>query len=183
MRKIKIDEEFKALLPTLDTETYARLEDNILKYGCRAAIVLWGDIIIDGHNKYAICTKHKIPYKTIRMEFGCREEALIWIITTQVSRRHLTPTQMSYYRGLHYRMARQLTGGPADESEKGQIDAFHGSILNRLAEHYRVSKNTIERDARFSESIDAVSAASPDTRRQILSREGLIHKNLLGGYI
>ena len=102
MRKIKIDEEFMSLLPTLDTETYARLEDNMRKYGCRAAIVLWNDVIIDGHNKYAICTKHKIPYKTVRMEFCCREEALIWIIKTQVSRRHLTPMQMSYYRGLHY---------------------------------------------------------------------------------
>jgi len=177
MRIIKIDEEFMSLLPTLDTETYARLEDNIRKYGCREAIVLWNDVIIDGHNKYEICTKHKIPYRTVRMEFDCREEALIWIITTQVSRRNLTPTQMSYYRGLHYRMVKQLTGGPADKSEKGQFDPFH------LAEHYRVSKNTIERDARLSESIDAVSAASPETKRQILSREGIIHKNVLGGYI
>ena len=183
MRKIKIDEEFMSLLPTLDTETYERLEDNIRKYGCREAIVLWNDVIIDGHNKYEICTKHKIPYRTVRMEFDCREEALIWIITTQVSRRHLTPTQMSYYRGLHYRMVKQLAGLPAGKSEKCQNDPFHGTTINHLAEHYRVSKNTIERDARLSESIDAVSAASPETKRQILSREGIIHKNILGGYI
>ena len=133
MREIKIDEEFKTLLPALNAETYARLEENILEHGCRDAIVLWNDIIIDGHNRYAICTEHEIPYRTVDMEFGSREETLIWIITTQVSRRNLTPMQMSYYRGLHYRANKQIQGKNnqySRESEKYQNDTFHGATKN-----------------------------------------------------
>lgn len=26
--------------------------------GCRDPLVLWGDVLIDGHNRYSICTKH-----------------------------------------------------------------------------------------------------------------------------
>ena len=180
MREIIIDEEFKALLPSLDAETYARLEENILEHGCREAIVLWNDIIVDGHNRFAICTEHEIPYKTVDMEFGSREEAVIWIITTQVSRRNLTPMQMSYYRGLHYRANKQLKGRPKDENKMRQNDAFIGATRNQLAEQYKVSPKTIERDAKFSESIDAISSVSPDARRQILSGGVVVSKTVLG---
>ena len=52
MQKIIIDEEFKGLLPELDKETYESLEANILQNGCRDSLVLWGDILIDGHNRF-----------------------------------------------------------------------------------------------------------------------------------
>ena len=81
MQNIVIDEEFKFLLPTLDKETYARLEEDIIQNGCRDALVLWGDVLIDGYNRYAICTEHDIPFKTVNKELGTREDALIWIIT------------------------------------------------------------------------------------------------------
>jgi len=35
MQKIIIDEEFKALLPALDKETYDMLEANLIQNGCR----------------------------------------------------------------------------------------------------------------------------------------------------
>jgi len=180
MREIIIDEQFKALLPTLNAETYARLEENILEYGCREAIVLWNDMIIDGHNRYAICTEHEIPYKTVDMAFGSREEALIWIITTQVSRRNLTPMQMSYYRGLHYRANKYIKGYYPRENEMSQNGTSAGATKNQLAEHYKVSKNTILRDAKLSESLDAISAVSPEAKRRILSGGVVVNKTILG---
>jgi hypothetical protein len=33
--------------------------------GCRDALVLW-DVLVDGHNRYGICTKHGIAFKTIQ---------------------------------------------------------------------------------------------------------------------
>jgi len=132
MRKIIIDEQFKALLPALDAETYAKLEQNILEYGCRDAIVLWNDVIIDGHNRYAICTEHDLPYRTVDMEFKSREDAVIWIITTQMSRRNLTPVQMSHYKGLQYRVNKQIKGRIAAENKMRQNDAFIGAAINQL---------------------------------------------------
>ena len=110
MQKIIIDEEFKALLPALDEDTYAMLEENLMQNGCRDSIVLWGDILIDGHNRHEICSKHNIPFNTINRDFGSREEALIWIISTQVARRNLTQIQLSHFRGLHYIVDKKMHG-------------------------------------------------------------------------
>lgn len=60
-----------------------------MKEGCRDALVLWGDILIDGHNRYEICTKHNIPYKTVQKEFGSREAVIEWIILNRFGRRNL----------------------------------------------------------------------------------------------
>lgn len=45
--------------------------------------------MIDGHNRYEICTKHGIPYTTIQKEFADRDEAIQWIILNQFGRRNL----------------------------------------------------------------------------------------------
>ena len=184
MQHIIIDEEFKALLPALDEQTFSELEQNILQYGVRDPIVLWNDILIDGHNRYAICQKHELPFHTIDMEFDTREEVLIWIISTQVSRRNLTPMQLSYFRGLHHRADKQMVGSVnqyTNQSAKPQNGGEQKplSTSKRLAEKYRVSKNTIERDAKLSEAIDEIGKVSPEAKMKILSGEVSINKNVL----
>ena len=51
MTNIKIDPEFKSLIPPLSVEEYEGLEQNILEDGCRDALGTWrvdaGEIIID----------------------------------------------------------------------------------------------------------------------------------------
>ena len=63
---IIIDEDIKCLMPTLDKETYALLEENILENGCRDALTLWDGILIDGFNrtKSAPSTAYRSPPKT-----------------------------------------------------------------------------------------------------------------------
>jgi len=147
MPKIIIDQEFKDLLPELDKETFTLLEENIIQNGCRDSLVLWGDILIDGHNRYAICTKHKIPFNTIKKEFASREDVLVWMISTQVSRRNLSPMQLSNYRGLHYQADKKIQGThnqyAVRPSEKSQNETFQNLTASRLATRYKVSRNTI----------------------------------------
>jgi uncharacterized protein YkvS len=38
------------LLPPLGDSTFASLEKNIIKYGCKFPLVLWDKILIDGYN-------------------------------------------------------------------------------------------------------------------------------------
>ena len=52
---IKINEKFKSIIPPLSKEEYEGLEQSIITEGCRDAICLWNDTIIDGHNRYDIC--------------------------------------------------------------------------------------------------------------------------------
>jgi len=89
--KLKINPEFKDLIPPLTVEELQQLEQNILAEGkCRDAIKVWRDYIIDGHNRYAICQKHGIPYRVQKLPFASKTDAKIWIAENQLGRRNLT---------------------------------------------------------------------------------------------
>lgn len=87
--EIVIDNEFKSLIPPLTDDEYDGLRDSILSEGCRDALVLWGNTLIDGHNRYEICEKHGIPFKTIQKDFDSRDAVIEWIILNQFGRRNL----------------------------------------------------------------------------------------------
>jgi hypothetical protein len=76
--KLMTYQEFRDLTRASSASEYESLENNILKYGCRHPIITWGDIIIDGHKRYAICQKHNLPFTVNRMEFGSFAEAKRW---------------------------------------------------------------------------------------------------------
>ena len=86
---MKIDAEFQSLIPPLTYEEKIMLEESILSEGCRDAIVVWNDTIIDGHNRYEICTKYNIPFETVNRDFDSRNDAVEWIIKNQFGRRNL----------------------------------------------------------------------------------------------
>ena len=86
---MKIDNEFKTLIPPLTAEEYQGLEKSILAEGCRDSLIVWHDTLIDGHNRYKICTEHGIPFKTIVKDFESREKVIEWIILNQFGRRNL----------------------------------------------------------------------------------------------
>jgi len=182
---IIIDEEFKRILPALDDTTLAWLEENILEYGCREPIVLWNGILIDGHHRYSILTKHKLPVNTVSMEFNSRDEVLIWIISTQVSRRNLNPMQLSYFRGLHYNADKRIVGNTTGRNqhklECGQNDHIPKPqpTAGRLADHYNVSSKTIRRDAQVASAISKIGETSPETKTDILSGKTQITRKQL----
>jgi N6-adenosine-specific RNA methylase IME4 len=81
--------KFKEVIPPLTKEEYSGLEESILKEGCRDELVVWGDILIDGHNRYEICQKHNIKIKTKEINFNNEDEARLWIIKNQFNRRNI----------------------------------------------------------------------------------------------
>jgi len=170
------------LLPTLDEKTYADLEANLLENGCHDALVLWNGILVDGFNRYKICTEHNIPFRTVNKDFTSRAHVIIWVIFTQISRRNLTSIQLSYYRGRHYREEKQIQGinrQHTEESKKEQNVPFYGSTANRLSDIYNVSSMTIKRDSNLSKAIDAIGESSPEAKQKVLSGEATINKNHL----
>jgi N6-adenosine-specific RNA methylase IME4 len=88
--RIRIDPEFRSLIQPPTAEEYAQLERDILRdKGARDPIVLWGNIVLDGHARYEICRKHKLPFKTIQRECTTRNAARFFIIRNQLGRRNL----------------------------------------------------------------------------------------------
>lgn len=91
---IVINEELKQYIDPLTPNEYAALERSLLAEGCRDALVLWGDVLIDGHNRYEICSKYDLPFKTIQNDsFQSLEDVLLWMIDNQLGRRSVSDFQ------------------------------------------------------------------------------------------
>lgn len=91
MKELIIDSEFRDLIPPLDETELKGLEEDILRDGVRHAITVWQGTIVDGHNRYVIAQKHRLPFKTEEMQFDDRDAAKIWIIRTQLNKRNVPP--------------------------------------------------------------------------------------------
>lgn len=86
---IQIDKEFRDLIPPLGLEELQQLEQNVKADGCRDPIVTWNGTIVDGHNRYEICTRNGIKFSTVEKSFSDRSGAILWIIDNQFGRRNL----------------------------------------------------------------------------------------------
>lgn len=113
MQTITIDNEFKNLIPPLTDEEYAGLEQSIIEEGCRDALITWNGILIDGHNRYEICTKHNIDFETREFFFDSRNDVIVWIIKNQFGRRNLP----AYERA---RLALRLKPALAEKAKENQ---------------------------------------------------------------
>lgn len=87
---MKTKKEFQDLIPPLSPEEFIGLEESIKKEGCREPLILWNDILIDGHNRKLICDKYSIPYETKELEFENENEVKLWMIDNQLNRRNLS---------------------------------------------------------------------------------------------
>jgi len=91
---MKKDPELEKLIPPLQEKEYKQLENNILEQGYRddEPILLWNNIIIDGHHRKKICDKHNIkpPTKDMTDKFTSKQEVKVWMINNQKGRRNLT---------------------------------------------------------------------------------------------
>lgn len=86
--------ELKAYIDPLTPDEHEALERSILDEGCRDALVLWGNILVDGHNRYGICQKHGLPFKTIQNErFQNMEDIHLWMIDQHLGRRSVSDFQ------------------------------------------------------------------------------------------
>ena len=59
---LAVDPEFRDLIPPLNEEELKLLEESLVADGCESPLTVWNGVIIDGHNRYAICRKHDIPF-------------------------------------------------------------------------------------------------------------------------
>ncbi|PFH07787.1 hypothetical protein BCF11_0125 [Collimonas sp. PA-H2] len=91
---ITIDEQLRAYIDPLTEDEFAALERSLLSEGCRDALVLWGDLLVDGHNRYGICQKHGIPFNTLQNDtFQSIDDVHLWMIDNHLGRRSVSDFQ------------------------------------------------------------------------------------------
>jgi len=163
MINIIIDATFQAMIAPPTTAEYELLETSILAEGCRDSLVLWGNILIDGHNRHKVCTQHGIEFNVVNRDFGNRDAVADWIYSNQLGRRNLTLDQMKILRGRRYNLLKKdkennlLPGGPSI----GQIDpsskistSIKSNTADMMAKQYGISASTIKREGVEAELID-----------------------------
>ncbi len=192
MRKLKTDEEFKHLIRPLRRREYAQLEQNILADGCRDPIVVWNDVIVDGHNRYEICVRHGISFETKDMEFECREAAIAWICANQLGRRNITEETRKFLIGMQYESEKVVTrirnkiGKNQHSLEEDAVNdevediACRHWTAQRIAEENNVSAATVQKYAIFTRALEEIGKKEPKLVPKILSGQYKIaHKHVM----
>lgn len=142
----RIDEEFRGLIPDLTDEEKVELRASINADGCRDALVVWKEkqILLDGHNRFEICTELGKDFKVREKSLEDRDAAELWIIDNQDARRNLTPFQRAELQlkrkaiVARQAKARMLAG----KKDPGQ-NSDQGKTLKVLAAAAGVSHDTL----------------------------------------
>lgn len=170
---INIDSEFKGLIPPLTSDERQGLEKSLLAEGCRDALVLWGDTLIDGHNRFEICTRNKIPFKTVQKEFADRRSAIEWIILNQFGRRNLPAHERA-------RLALRLKPMIADRAKAQQARTEENRVCQISDEQAIDTKKELAKVAGVShDTIAKVERIEEEAPQPIIeaSRKGEISVN------
>jgi hypothetical protein len=86
-----IDPELQGLIPHLTGDEHALLESSIVQEGCRDALVVWNGALVDGHNRFEICTRLGIDYQVVALEgYEDRTSVIAWMLHNQLGRRNLS---------------------------------------------------------------------------------------------
>lgn len=89
--KLKIHPRFSKVFRELTPEEKRTLEHLLLRDGVMDYIKTWNGYIVDGHNRYEICTRNNIKFNTIEMtELKSEDDVELWIRNFGSGRRNLT---------------------------------------------------------------------------------------------
>lgn len=190
--KLKINMEFKNLIRPLQRKEFLQLEANILSDGCRDPIVTWKGFIVDGHNRYEICTEHQIPFEILEMDFECKEAAIAWICANQLGRRNITEETRKFLIGMQYETEKVVASrrnalgtnqySAMDPEDREAVSAAPSGHLTaqKIADENHISQGTVQKYAMYTRALEAIGKICPTMVPKILSGQYKIsHKNLL----
>lgn len=185
--QIKIDPELKALIPLLSQEELRQLEANIVEHGgARDPLVIWPReshaVLLDGHNRYEICTRLGLQYKVTEMQFDTVTDAADWMDKNQLGRRNLHPDAFTLLLGRRFnRQKRQSAGAPPENKNKlgknkgrrreNQLAQFGpiDSTAAKIGKEHGVGRNTVKRAGKFAEAVKTAKTIAPDIESKVAS--------------
>lgn len=186
---LKIDPEFKDVIPPISSEEFEQLENNIVAEGeILSPIIIWNGYIVDGHNRYKILQKHpEIKYRTFEKHFEDKFEAIAWICKNQIGTRNLSERYMKYLRGKQYEAetksvkfyGNQYVNADGTrtnfvkESGLGYSNPDHKAHGTRteLAQRNGVPESQIRYARQFSRGLDAAEEVVPGIKHEVLTGE------------
>ena len=180
--EIRIDEGLRAYIDPLTDDEREALERSLLAEGCRDALVLWGDLLVDGHNRHALCMKHGIPFETRQnTSFKSIEDVHLWMIENHLGRRSVSDFQRGVLALRKKEILQARTAStPAPDDPPWDEDSGEPPPLPAAAVSQALSRQALARAARISSNtlgqIEKIQkAAAPELVRAV--KDGAISIN------
>ncbi len=143
---ITINEELRVYIDPLTSDEYAALERSLLAEGCRDSLVLWDDLLIDGHNRYGICQKHGIAFNTVQNEtFKSMEDVHLWMIDNHLGRRSVSDFQ----RGVLALRKKEILAARLAQAKESSAESPENTAA-QSSEEPPLTREVIARAARVS---------------------------------
>ena len=133
------------LLPDMQEGEFDELKDDIKKNGLLNPIVLFENFILDGKHRYRACLESNI--NPIFTDFsGDKQKALSFVISQNIRRRNLDPSQRSV---IGIRIKKELADLAAErQKEAGKLGSEFGKLggrgIDKGTEEYRDKKREME---------------------------------------
>ena len=195
---LKTDEDFMNLIPPKRKVDFEILEKKIIEEGCLEPIKVWNGFILDGHSRYRICQKHKIPYEIKMHEFDSKTDACIWLAHYQLKCNNLTEEYSRYLVGKVYELERSKYSDvkpPAKNQYSASLDEddiptaieFSNSInyvsarqtATVIGDIYHLSYGTVQKYSYYARAIDILRSKEPGLVPKIMSGRTKISHNAL----
>ncbi|MCD7878964.1 MAG: hypothetical protein LUG16_03410 [Candidatus Gastranaerophilales bacterium] len=167
IHKLKIDSKFETLIPPLSADEFKALEESIKNDGCREPICAWNKTIIDGHNRYKICSANNIPFYIQEINFDSKDEAINWICINQLVRKNISDKTRRYLIGKRYEAEKIIN---AKKNPKGRnqytvelnkIAVTNTDIAIALGKEYNIASVTVRKYASYAKLVDNLLEKNP----------------------
>ncbi|WP_025516536.1 hypothetical protein [Bordetella trematum] len=187
---IEINEELRTYIDPLTPDEFAALEQSILAEGCRDALVLWGNVLVDGHNRYEICTRHGLEFRTMQNpRFRSFDDVRLWMIDNHLGRRSVSDYQRGVLALRKKQILQMREAPPEGEARASSAEPVAVPTRQELAREARLSSNTLAQIERIEQravpelvhavrsgdiSINAAAAVAslPQERQQAAAQGG-----------
>lgn len=149
----------------------------------------WPHILIDGHNRYEICTRLGLPFETLTQDFADRDAVMDWMDANQLGRRNITPDQFTLLLGRRYNRAKKAQfsrpGNDSASKRDGQnVQRDIQTTAEKLAVEHGVDERTVRRAGQYAEAVAIVEKAVPGftqaitpTRQAVIKAAAIMEKS------
>jgi ParB-like chromosome segregation protein Spo0J len=174
--KYKIEPEIQKCLPPLDKEAYQDLKTSLEKgYDKDYPIIVWKGhgVIVDGHHRYSLCRDLGKEPVISEKDFESIEDAIIYALDHQKSRRNLAPGQLAIIGIARYEAGEKIAARKRQAVENREAQSLslnHSEVKGKSA---TIIANKIGITTYDVESMRAVKAKGLPEIETLVMKEGL----------
>jgi 16S rRNA G966 N2-methylase RsmD len=175
---IKEDQQYSSLLPTIDSEKYSQLKDDIMKNGIKFPLVInSNNILLDGYTRLKIAKELQLKeLPCIIKSFNDRLEEELYILTINYYRRDLNTAQrgelllkimekeqeiskrrslmnLKQYKDMMTEIGSLMTNNKSSMTNVSEVgsESTSGKVRDRIAKENKMSIHTLDKIKRITE--------------------------------